>query len=123
MIKNLSRTLLNKRQSYQFYQAKENSGEEMVLLKLIEKDYLSPRDIAGIYAQYELLKSLDLKSVPRPREVIREDSGIALVMDNISGKLLKELKKLTITEILQLGIDLADIIAKLHQEKVIHKDI
>ncbi len=76
--------------------------------------------------EYDILKDLDHPGIPKVHGISYDGTTIALVQEYIDGvDLRKQIfkKKITPSEVLEIGIQLADILYYIHQKGVIHKDI
>lgn len=76
--------------------------------------------------EYDILKDLDHKGIPKVFEVLYDGKTVALVQEYFEGTNLRHeifRKKLSTIEVLDLAIQLADILNYIHQKGIIHKDI
>lgn len=99
---------------------------DSVIIKLLTADDPSLQDLLKFRHQYTIAKNLDFPGVVRPFTLEEYHRGYALVMEDFGGISLAEYQSrctLSLTEILQIGIQIADILHALHLRKVIHKDI
>lgn len=83
-------------------------------------------ELLAIKNDYEISSNLQCDGVLKSRELIRRSNGIAIIKDYFEGITLSQYLKehrLTIVEFLKLGIRLSQIVAQLHSNRIIHKDI
>lgn len=83
-------------------------------------------ELLAIKNDYEISSNLHCDGVLKSRELIRRPNGIAIIKDYFEGITLSQYLKehrLTIVEFLKLGIRLSQIVAQLHSNKIIHKDL
>ena len=76
--------------------------------------------------KFDILKDLKHEGIPQVHELVFRGKDIALVQEFIEGIDLKESifkKRITIKDVLDISIQLADILDYIHQKGVIHKDI
>jgi len=94
-----------------------------VLLKLPLPSSLHPAAIASLRREHELLTSLDIEGVPRPRAF--EPQG-ALVLEDVGASTLRSVLRsgpLALPECLWIGSGLARTLGELHRRRLIHKNL
>ncbi len=82
--------------------------------------------ISELGHEYEIMKDLDHTGIPTVYEMLFDGKVFSLVQEYIEGTDLREQifkKKIGYIEVLDIGIQLADILQYIHQKGVIHKDI
>ena len=96
-------------------------------LKILNVSFPTKEQIDQFYNEYEILEALELFGV---RKVLKRSEPNAqpsfLVMEYVEGKSLKEgIEKqwFSFRDKLELAIRLAGIIAGVHRQKIIHKDV
>ncbi len=97
-----------------------------VIIKFLTCDYPSQRDLLQFRHQYTIAKQLDLPGVIRPYQLLEYRRGYALVMEDFGGISLNQYQArrcLSVTDILSIAIQLADILHALYQQRIVHKDI
>jgi serine/threonine protein kinase len=97
-----------------------------VIIKVLTCDYPTQRDLLQFRHQYTIAKQIDLPGVIRPYQLLEYRRGYALVMEDYGGISLNQYQarhSLTVTDILSISIQLADILHALYQQRIVHKDI
>ncbi len=108
------------------YRARQQATQRLVVIKVLRQDYPSFGDLIKFRNQYAIAKNLDIEGIVRPLSLEDYQNGYALVMeDNGSISLSRYLENqtLSLTQILEIAIQLTNILHPLHQRRVIHKDI
>ena len=96
------------------YRARASDGQRVVV---------KTGDATRLQAEYQLLSSLDLPGIVRARELV---GGKALVLEEAGTQNLAEwLRDRTVGlhEFLRLAIQLAEIVARLHQRGIVHLEL
>jgi len=118
--------ILAKNQQHEIWLAtRDADGQKVVLKKSLIYHENSP-NTSKIGHEYDILKNLKHEGLPEAHELIFEGKDIALVLEFIDGIELKESifkKNISINDVLNISIQLADILHYIHQNGVIHKDI
>src|SRR5439155_6359319 len=81
---------------------------------------------ASLQREYELIKDLDLPGVARAYDLAPVGDRVVLVLEDGGGERLKAVfaaGRLDLRAALRLALQLADIIAALHQRGIIHNDV
>ncbi|MGE6260030.1 AAA family ATPase [Heyndrickxia sporothermodurans] len=102
------------------------SKNKKVIVKYLKNTLPHSYEKASIIHEYYITKELKLKKILCPLDLERRKDQFFLVMENAAGQSLNKVlrnKKLTIDQFLKVGIQLAEIIGKLHQRHIIHKAI
>ncbi|MBT6767275.1 MAG: protein kinase, partial [Prolixibacteraceae bacterium] len=117
---------LVKNEQHEILLARRISDDLQVVLKqsLFHDENSQKKSKAG--HEYDLLKTLDHKNIPKVFGVLYDGTKYSLVQEYIEGTNLKEYNfknKLSTLEVLNIFIQLADILDYIHLEGIIHKDI
>lgn len=97
-----------------------------VMIKTLRSEYPTPRQIASLRHEFEIIKNLNLPGVVKAYELINWDDQIALIFEDFGGQSLNSLiaaEELDLTSTLKYAIELAKILGSLHEQGIIHKDI
>jgi diguanylate cyclase (GGDEF)-like protein/PAS domain S-box-containing protein len=97
-----------------------------VLIKYIKTEYPSLEDIARLKYEYKILQSLDIVGVVKCYALEDRHRLWAIILEDFGGEPLPKYlsqNSLDLTEFLHIGIQLAETLVKLHQYKVIHKNL
>ena len=108
------------------YRALREQDSLAVVIKLLNSEYPSFNELLQFRNQYAIAKNLNIPGIIHPLSLETFGNGYILVMEDKGEISLDEYIKtyrLSLVEFLSLGIQLADILYNLYQNKVIHKDI
>ncbi|MCW8931250.1 MAG: diguanylate cyclase [Gammaproteobacteria bacterium] len=109
------------------FRAIRKSDSKAVIVKTPRDDNPSVAVLSRYYSEYDILKSLqDLDSVINVYTLTNLNNTIFLVEEDTGDETLSQfLKKETIgiEQAIDIAIQLADVIANLHQRGIVHKDI
>jgi predicted ATPase/signal transduction histidine kinase len=100
------------------------SASRPVIIKTLSTEYPSYQELINFSHQYTIAKDLNLPGVISFYSLEQYDRGCAIVMEDFGGIALDEYRQhLSLTDILEIGIQLADTLQALAQQGIIHKDI
>jgi PAS domain S-box-containing protein len=132
------------------YRAKRLGDQQSVVIKFLEKDYPNFNDLLQFRNQYIIAKNLHIPGIIQPYSLEPYGNRYALVMEDFGGMSLGEWIKAAdgawikvadgatdgegiqnpkskiqdhLVEVLAIAIQLTKILDKLHQARVIHKDL
>lgn len=108
------------------YRAIREQDQLPVVIKLLASQYPSFNELLQFRNQYTISKNFQIPGIIHPLSLEPYDNGYILVMEDTGGISLREYIKtvnLSLKEFLAIGIQLANIIGYLHNQRVIHKDI
>ncbi|MDZ8067191.1 MAG: AAA family ATPase [Nostoc sp. DedQUE08] len=97
-----------------------------VVIKLLKREYPTFTELVQFRNQYAIAKNLDIPGIIKPYSLEAHHNGYALVMEDFGGVSLRQFtqgKTLTLEQFLPIALQLLEILHKLHQQRVIHKDI
>ncbi|MCG8619618.1 MAG: diguanylate cyclase [Desulfobacterales bacterium] len=99
-----------------------------VILKVLNSQYPSPESRARFREEYAIISGLDINGVVSPLGFERIENQVAIVLKDISGNSLDtHLKQaggaMSPDEFLPLAIRITGILEKIHDRRIIHKDI
>ncbi len=100
-----------------------------VTLRVLSSTYPSDRDLLEFRHQYTIAKNLDLPGIARHYSLEEHGRGYALVLEDFGGISLAGsgergiIIDLLVVDVLGIGIQLAEILHGLGQQRIIHKDI
>ncbi|AFZ56044.1 AAA family ATPase [Anabaena cylindrica FACHB-243] len=108
------------------YQAKSNEDGKLVVIKILNIDYPSLKDIAKLKYEYDLLKNLDIGGVIKAYSLEKYNNSFALILENFDSisidSLIKE-QQIELLDFLKIAIEITQAIGEVHQHHIIHKDI
>lgn len=103
-----------------------NTNRQPVILKLLKEDYPTPAEIYRYQQEYEITRSLNLEGIIKAYELRKYQNTLLMLLEDFGGESLKILlqnRSFSVPEFLHLAIEITDILGKVHQNNVIHKDI
>ncbi len=109
------------------YRAQNISDNQPVILKLLRSEYPSFHELIQFRHQYTITQNLNLAGVVQPLALENYRNSLILVMADEGYISLDEYTKkdnyLSLSQCLNIGIKLAEILAGLYHHRIIHKDI
>jgi predicted ATPase/signal transduction histidine kinase/tRNA A-37 threonylcarbamoyl transferase component Bud32 len=108
------------------FRAINETDRTPVVIKILKGEYPSPRALAHLRREYQILRELDLPGVIRVYGLESYGNGLALVMEDAGGVPLSELlqgQPLDLRRALALSLTLARTLEELHLRSIVHKDI
>lgn len=120
--------LIYESQNSFIYRARRKGEEQPVILKMLKQAYPPPEKVAWFRREYELTQSLHLEDVINVYELTADQHRPVMVLEDFGGESLElHLKKrgqrFTLAEFLPLASKISDILGRVHQQHVIHKDV
>jgi len=110
-----------------FYQGVRNTDQTPVIIKKLNREYPSQLESSRFQQEYSLLKELSIDGTPKPLGLEKDGNTLLLILDNAyQGTSLVDLfstQALPLQEFFPIAIGIADILAKIHQNNIIHRDI
>jgi predicted ATPase/signal transduction histidine kinase len=111
------------------YRGIRTKDQYPVAIKILRNEYPNFNELVQFRNQYTIAKNLNFSSIIQPLALEVYRNSYALIMEDFGGVSLSNYlqtaanQALTLAEFLQIGIQLADILHYLHQNRIIHKDI
>ncbi|NER02177.1 MAG: serine/threonine protein kinase, partial [Okeania sp. SIO3C4] len=105
------------------YRGIRATDSQKVALKFMRNEYPSFNELLHFRNQYTITKNLDVPGVVKSLSLETYRNGYVLVMEDNGAISLDKYDSLDLTICLKIGIQIADILHKLYQNRVIHKDI
>ena len=108
------------------YRAIETVAQRSVVIKILDQEYPSFRDLVQFRNQYTVAKHLPIEGIVRPIRLENWGNGYALVMEDFGGVDLGryiQRHTLNLADTLNIAVQLAAVLHNLHQHQVMHKDI
>ncbi|HVK55931.1 MAG TPA: AAA family ATPase, partial [Burkholderiales bacterium] len=108
------------------YRAQRLQDGAFTTLKSLNLADTFPTQANNFRREYEMLRALDITGVVKPSALLNEQGQLAMDVGNIAGEpfeaILKS-RRLDLPTCLRLGLQIADILAALHANHIIHQDI
>jgi predicted ATPase/signal transduction histidine kinase/tRNA A-37 threonylcarbamoyl transferase component Bud32 len=108
------------------YRGRREIDHTYVIVKTLISEHPSLEEIARLRHEYQIIESLQIPGIVKPYELKNYQYGLALVLEDIPGYLLKEVianQTTSLITFLKVAINLAHTLGELHAQKIIHKDI
>jgi len=108
------------------YRGRNIETEQPVIVKLMGHEYPNFNELVQFRNQYAIAKNLDIPGIVKPYSLLRYKNGYALIMEDIGAISLEEYQcqlSLSLGQVLEIVIQIAEILHDLHQNQIIHKDI
>lgn len=108
------------------YRAERREDRTAVIIKTLIADYPTLEEIMQLRHEYEISRHLNLEGIVKPYGLENSRNGLALILEDSRGEALNNLlnrRQLELKEFLEIAIQLADTLGKLHENQIIHKDI
>jgi predicted ATPase/signal transduction histidine kinase len=97
-----------------------------IVVKITAAEMPSPDAVVSMRHEYELLRDLRLPGVVRVLGLVHSNEGLALVMADAGERNLAERDPsglLSIPDFLDVALQLAEAVSRLHEARIIHRDI
>ena len=108
------------------YRAKRLADNELVILKVLQSQYLSSEEMAWFRREYEVMHAIDVEGVAKALGLETEQHRWFIVLEDFGGDSLDKLNlagNLTVPDFLKLAIKITEALSQIHQQRIIHKDI
>lgn len=111
------------------YRALRDGDGEDVVLKTLLSEYPDKRDVAELRREHRIASRLRVEGVIEVRELVTFGAGIVAIEMPLFGRSLADLlierggAPLSVERFLDLAIRLAQILGRLHELDVVHKDV
>ena len=108
------------------YRGRRETDNTSVIVKTLVDEHPLLEDIARLRHEYQIIELLQIPGIVKPYELKNYHHGLALVLEDIPGCLLKEMiatQTTTLITFLKVAINLAHTLEELHAQQIIHKDI
>ncbi|RCJ16953.1 serine/threonine protein kinase [Nostoc sp. ATCC 43529] len=108
------------------YRGRRETDNASVIVKTLVDEHPLLEDIARLRHEYQIIEPLQIPGIVKPYELKNYQHGLALVLEDIPGSLLKEAiatQTITLITFLKIAINLAHTLGELHAQQIIHKDI
>ncbi|MGD1928264.1 MAG: AAA family ATPase [Leptolyngbyaceae cyanobacterium] len=108
------------------YRAVQNADQRSVVIKVLQHEHPSFGELVQFRNQYTIAKDLPIPGIIQPLSLASLENGYALVMEDWQALSLAKYcqqHSLTLTEVLEITLQMAAILHDLGQHRVVHKDI
>ena len=97
-----------------------------VVIKALKNEYPTLEELARLKHEYKIAKDLESEGIIKHYNLENHQNGLALILEDFGCGSLQQFTSFKIpqiTEFLEIAIQLAKTLEKLHDNKIIHKDI
>ena len=97
-----------------------------VVIKILNREYPSERDLSRFTSEYELTRSLEGPGILKMYNLVSYKNSLAMITEDIGGITLAEALasfQLDLGEKLTLAVAVAGALVRIHEGNIIHKDI
>ncbi len=104
----------------------ETDKQQKCIRKILRSDSPDPDLILRFNNEYDTTKNIDIPGIRKAISLTKEDNRLMLTLEYIEGVTVNEAfigKNKPLEEVLNLFIQVAEILGKLHVKGIIHKDI
>ena len=118
--------LIHKSDRTLVYRGQNVENGQPVIIKLMRNQYPSFRELVQFRNQYAISKNLEIEGIIKTYTLERYENRYALIMEDMGGVSLAEYQgraSLSVSQFLDLAIQLSKILHQLHNNSIIHKDI
>ncbi len=109
------------------YRGQRLEDGRAVILKTLKQAYPSPKQIAWFKREYTITKNLEVQGVVNVYDLTNEQNCWTIVLADFGGESLERLmhdgRQFTVAEFLNIAIQIVEILGRVHQCQIIHKDI
>jgi predicted ATPase/GAF domain-containing protein/DNA-binding CsgD family transcriptional regulator/tRNA A-37 threonylcarbamoyl transferase component Bud32 len=108
------------------YRAQRAADKQPVILKILKQAYPSPEKIAWFKREYDITRAMNLAGVLKAYGLENRQQHWLMVLEDFGGESLERLSlagKLPLSNFLSLAIEVTDILGRIHERQIIHKDI
>jgi predicted ATPase/signal transduction histidine kinase/CheY-like chemotaxis protein len=103
-----------------------HKNQQPVILKLLKQDYPNPAELYRYQQEYEITCRLNFKGTIKAYDLRKYQNTQVMLLEDFGGeslKILLERRTFSVSEFLHLAIQITQALGKVHQNKVIHKDL
>ncbi|MCP4136330.1 MAG: AAA family ATPase [bacterium] len=109
------------------YRCRKEGEKETVIIKILKAEYPTPSEMARFKQEYDVIKNIRIDGVIKTYDIVDYENNIALILECFDGRSLKEILSRgaapDIKQFLKTAIKLSEILGKIHQNDIVHKDI
>lgn len=108
------------------FRGHRQSDETPVILKTLNTEYPTPKELAQIRHEYEIIKELHLNGSVQAYGLEKYGNNLILVLEDVGGDSLRNIiadKRINLVTFLTIAMQLANAVGELHQYNIIHKDL
>lgn len=108
------------------YRGTRNSDYNPVVVKLLNKEYPTDKEISAFIREYEIANKITGDEIIKVYALEKHHNSLAIIMEDIGGESIDRVlhrTNLNLAEKLALAIQMTSSLIQVHQQNIIHKDI
>jgi len=108
------------------YRGTRDAEPKSVIVKTLKAEFPTLEEITRIRHEYKIIQNLSIEGVIKSLALQNYLNGVALILEDFGSDSLKKYitdRELDLSQFISMGIELAETIAQLHKNQIIHKDI
>ncbi|MBL0387799.1 AAA family ATPase [Tumebacillus sp. ITR2] len=108
------------------YRALHTPTQKRVILKALKAEYPPKDEIVRLKREYDIAREIESVGIVRPIGLEPYRNGYALVLEDVGGDSLQQhlaYQRFDHATFLQVGIRVTEALGRLHQHRIIHKDL
>jgi len=108
------------------YRGIREQDNQPLILKVLKEEYPTPAELVRYQQEYEITRSFELGGVVKAHELRKHNNTLVMLLEDFGGESLERLlekRQFTLLEFLQIAIQSAETLGRIHQSNIIHKDI
>ena len=112
--------------STNLYRGSRNHDQQPVIIKQLNKSYPSKDELDRFRREYEIMSGFNSSGIVKAYSLVKTQSSLAMIIEDVNGQSIDKLLpglEFDLGVFLKLAIQIAKIIARIHQEKIVHKNI
>ena len=112
--------------STNLYRGWRNHDQQPVIIKQLNKSYPSKEELARFRQEYTIMHGIHSSDIIKAYSQEKCQNSLAMILEDFNGQSIEKLLpgwEFELGNFLKLAIQITKIIARIHQEKIIHKNI
>ncbi|AFY84798.1 trifunctional serine/threonine-protein kinase/ATP-binding protein/sensor histidine kinase [Oscillatoria acuminata] len=108
------------------YRGSRPGDDTSVIIKIPNAEYPTMAELVRLRNQYAIANNLNVPGIVKTFSLERDQNSLALILEDFGGISLKDYitsHSLSLADFLYIGIQIADALEALYQNRIIHKDI
>ncbi|MBF0395822.1 MAG: AAA family ATPase [Desulfobacterales bacterium] len=108
------------------FSSKKNIHKKPVILKMLKNEYPSQDELSRFKREFEITQRLKMNGIIEVYALEKYNNTLVMILEDFGGESLERTlnkKKLEFIIFLNIAIQLTEILSKIHNTNIIHKDI
>lgn len=122
----MEKEIIHESKKSKLYRLDSSEWGKPVLLKILNHEFPTPFEITQFYNEFDIIENHDVDFIRKPLKRSKFNGRHCMYLDWIEGQTLKKAfkgKHEDVEDFLHIAIALADVVGKLHEQNIVHKDI